>query len=208
MIFVGDVHRHWGVFDLLLQRFQDKTVIQVGDLGLDYPINNPPAATLMMPANTYFIRGNHDNQTVAKQYANYLGDYGCKVIDGHKVFWVSGAWSIDQAKRTEGVNWWRDEELSMDTLADATELYAQEKPDVVVTHDCPTTVSEELLNRYHIPGTYVKPKIKTRTDQALQSMFEIHQPKHWIFGHFHTDWIANVNGTTFNCLNELSFLEV
>jgi hypothetical protein len=205
MIIIGDVHGHWPAYQMLLDRFPDQLSIQVGDFGL-LPSNKPP----YIPKNAYFIRGNHDDRKLAIQYANYLGDYGCSynLIPSKKVFWVSGAWSIDQARRTEGIDWFRDEELSIADLNEAINLYDVERPDIVITHDCPTEIGEALLNRYHIPGTVARPKHKTRTDQALQAMFEIHQPEHWCFGHYHTNWQTNVNGTKFNCINELSFLEI
>lgn len=204
MIFIGDVHGHFEAFNILLERFPEEICIQVGDLGVGFPKKKDP----FIPKNTFFIRGNHDSPQVARTYANYLGDFGYKIIDDKKVFYVSGAWSIDANKRTEGIDFWSDEELTIAQLQNAIDLYEEIKPDIVVTHDCPTEVGEALLNRYHIPGTNPRPKYKTRTDQALQAMFEIYQPKHWIFGHYHTDWTQIINGTEFNCLNELSWCKL
>ena len=50
----------------------------------------------------------------------------------------------------------------------------------------------------HPPGT-----IETRTNAALQRMFEAHQPDRWVFGHYHTRWDAKLNGTRFTCLDML-----
>ena len=32
-------------------------------------------------------------------------------------------------------------------------------------------------------------EFSSRTSQLLERMFEAHQPDHWIFGHFHRDWV-------------------
>lgn len=53
--------------------------------------------------------------------------------------------------------------------------------------------------------------IATRTSTALQAMLDIHQPKEWIFGHYHYTLqfqIANEAGemlrTKFTCVGELA----
>jgi hypothetical protein len=33
-------------------------------------------------------------------------------------------------------------------------------------------------------------------------MFELHQPKLWVFGHYHTDYDEVIQGTRFVCVNK------
>jgi Icc-related predicted phosphoesterase len=135
-----------------------------------------------------------------------LGDFGTAEIDGRKIFYVSGAWSIDRAYRIEGVSWWPDEELSVVELNNAIDLYTQEKPEIMITHDGPSPATTWILNRFMLTsenGYREQSPAPTRTGHALSAMFEIHQPKIWIFGHWHYSWIKKIKGTVFVCLNEL-----
>ena len=202
---IGDIHGKWQDLNKILRNHKQipGTTILMGDIGVGFP----RATTLTLPTDTFFIRGNHDNPAVAKAHPQHLGDYGYKEIDGHRTFYVAGAWSIDQAFRTEDRTWWRDEELSIPELNAAHEQYVDTKPDIMLTHDGPNQATTPLLNRYAMfPGE--NPVIKTRTGQALTAMFEAYQPKVWIFGHWHATWRKEINGTLFICLNELEWLDV
>lgn len=201
VIVIGDVHGHFGAYELLCKRF-DQPTLQLGDMGVGFPDGKGPH----LGPTDYFFRGNHDNPKAAAKYANHLGDGGVAKSGSTKFFYVPGAWSIDHFMRKKGISWWPDEELSMGQLTDLVDLYEVTKPDLMITHDAPASIAEQLLNRYTIGNP--RPIYKTRTGQALQAMFEIHQPKRWIFGHYHTDWKKTVNGTEFQCLNELSWVEV
>ena len=208
MIFVGDVHGYLDTFRRELKKYKklypNETVIQIGDMGLGFP----KSQSSILPNYCNFVRGNHDAPNVCRAHPNYLGDFGSKEIDGHRTFFVSGAYSIDRAYRTEGISWWPEEELSIMELNTALEQYVEYKPEIMITHDGPSHATTWLLNRYilanNVPYVEQSP-IPTRTGQALTAMFEQYQPKLWIFGHWHTSWIKKINGTVFVCLNELEF---
>jgi predicted phosphodiesterase len=141
----------------------------------------------------YFIYGNHDDALICEKSPKFLGDFGIKQIDGRKVFFLSGAMSTDKQYRIEGKSWWAYEELTYVQLCDAAELYRREKPEIVITHDCPLTPRKEMFG-YRDAG---------RTVQALESMFADHQPEHWVFGHHHLNRAAQICGTRFVCVPEL-----
>ena len=141
----------------------------------------------------------------------FLGDYGLHEVPGFPpIFFCRGAWSIDQAYRRRRqefpnkgeVTWWPDEELSHEVLEKAIGFYKESKPEIVVTHECPhdmvqfVTNPEFCLNFGFPPGT-----IKTRTNLALQAMWEAHKPKLWAFGHYHARWDEAIDGTRFICLD-------
>jgi hypothetical protein len=42
----------------------------------------------------------------------------------------------------------------------------------------------------------------------LQQMFDVHKPKHWVFGHYHIRRDFEIDGTQFHCLPELDSLEI
>lgn len=39
-------------------------------------------------------------------------------------------------------------------------------------------------------------------------MFEMHQPRIWLFGHWHFDFDGVIDGTRFICLGELSYRDL
>jgi hypothetical protein len=196
MRIVGDVHGKIKQYNKIADGVSS---VQVGDMGFGF-------CSVTIPENGYFIRGNHDSPFLARKHPAYLGDFGVKEIDGIRFFFVSGAWSIDKALRIEGRSWWPDEELSVQELELAVDAYKAEKPDIVITHDCPSPAAAEILKEYSLTGD--PNVIPTRTGQALSAMFEVHQPKFWIFGHYHCDKVINIGQTEFVCLNELAFLDV
>jgi hypothetical protein len=192
MKFLGDVH---GKFDCL-PCLTSEVIYQVGDMGIGFGIYNEKM--LFDRPDVKFIRGNHDNPRNCKAFKDsYLGDYGCD--PGMEFFWMGGAMSIDRSRRTEGVDWWRDEELSYSGMLRAHDLYVKSMPSIVMTHDCP----EEVMKLIHPSNT-----VRSTTRNCLQSMFEKHQPKHWVFGHHHNSLSFSLKGTEFRCVNELEIYEI
>lgn len=97
--------------------------------------------------------------------------------------------SIDKHLRTPGIDWWEEEELSIPEFYQVLDNYESIKPNIIISHDCPTEV-------FNIKDT-------SRTRQFMDTMLEIHRPKLWIFGHHHMSINKNVNNTNYICLNEL-----
>lgn len=149
-----------------------------------------------------FIRGNHDSPDMCRIHPNYAGDHGM----WNGVYVIGGAYSIDWSHRTPGESWWPGEEQSIEDLARVKEEYLDLKPEIVASHECPTMVGQMLLR----DGGFRPEKwgsTESRTAQTMQSMFARYQPKFWVFGHYHRNWGAVVEGTRFQCLNELSVAE-
>ena len=202
MLAVGDV---LGKIRQYLARIEGaSSSFQIGDMGLGFKGVQLPE----LERKHRWFRGNHDNPSVCKQHPNYAGDYAYD--PEHELFWIAGAWSIDQAYRIPGVSWWFDEELTYDEFQKAKELYLEKKPKVVLSHDCPEMIGGLVVERgpgFYIIGDDGTPKlagkIRTRTGQCLQEMWEAHQPELWIFGHYHLSFDHKLNDTRFICLNEL-----
>lgn len=200
---IGDVHGKFGRYREIIRDVPFS--IQVGDMGCGFRNRmgewtaNPPYAA-MSQGRHLFLRGNHDNPEVCKRQKYWIRDGS--VVDG--IYCLGGAVSIDRAWRTEGFDWWPDEELSYAELARKIEEYAAIKPEIVVTHDCPASVAERIL------VTFNKAKIEdgSRTREALQTMLDIHQPKEWYFGHWHVSLSFVQGRTTFRCLDELEFVDI
>ena len=199
---VGDIHGHFGKFQKIIENFNG-TTIQLGDLGIGFPqkiinpayvFDNTQPYTINILTNFidngswFYIRGNHDSPNLCRKYKNYLGEYGIF----KNLFFVSGAWSIDREFRKENVDWWADEELSINQLHEMLDLYEKTKPEIVISHECPSRILKHLHSRI----------ISTRTGQALDGMLEIHVPNAWYFGHHHKSFqMTYENKCHFQCLN-------
>ncbi len=200
MRLIGDVHgKYRNYATLLMNTPDDMPSIQVGDFGIGFGPVPTQLEELMVKRGDKFIRGNHDKPSECKQHSQWIPD-GSVYND---VFCIGGASSIDRAYRTEDVDWWPDEELSIAELNKAIDIYTQIKPKVVVSHDCPEAIARILFEHiYTEEGS-------NRTRDALQAMYDIHMPQFWIFGHWHTNRMALFqNTTTFVCLNELNYIDI
>jgi hypothetical protein len=233
--FIGDVHGKIAEYTRILKRdVGTAPCLQLGDMGLGFSGTVLP---IQLPQHS-FIRGNHDDPAACRAHRNYAGDYGTlsgvalnlAEVPYPVVFFCGGAISIDSEWRkawnaqeqwewTKWKSksstpprkvWWEDEEMSQADLDEALALYVATKPDIVATHEAPTKAAEFLLAHGFRPEK--RECAYTRTSRTLQQMLDAHQPKRWLFGHYHRDMEftlgSKVNGTIFNCLTELSLLGV
>lgn len=223
--FIGDVH---GKLHKYLNRANGaKYSIQLGDVGFKEEYDYLRNADL--DANFHkILGGNHDdyheeNGVFVNQTPHFLGDFGIHTIpDFGDIFFVRGGRSIDYSSRTEGYDWFRLEEMQHIQGLKALELYKETKPQLMISHECPEEAihllqeDRELKARRKKKGPYfyqVKtwngmPILPSKTAFLLQGMFEIHQPKIWLFGHHHQSFNGVHNGTRFICLNELQYMDI
>jgi hypothetical protein len=188
--FISDVHGKWNAYEQICA--QHEHTIQVGDFGIGFEKVVGRYSPILSNRHR-FIRGNHDDPAGCKDHPNFIPDGHTEVISGTKVMFVGGAFSIDRHWRTEGINWWRDEENSYRDFLTFFETYEAFKPDLMVTHDCPTDFAKLFMLGAH------KPLYDSTTGAALQTMFDIHQPNRWVFGHWHTHIDQIYKGTRFFC---------
>jgi hypothetical protein len=191
MLLIGDVHGKFDQYARILDEAEKSgpiESIQIGDMGVGFGV-----PFMNMGPDHRFIRGNHDNPAECRKSPNYMGDYG--YWPDKKIYYIGGAYSVDFMYRAVGVSWWPDEELSIPELQLVIEDFVRNKPDIVITHECPTQIRPMVLPNAQL--------VQTKTDQALQLCFERWKPALWVFGHYHTSWTRKVGGTEFRCLNEL-----
>lgn len=192
--FIGDVHGKVERYKEIIDNCDYS--ICVGDFGFkkqwEWLQNNP---TSQSNGPHYIVPGNHDYIPKINKHP-YTGNHD--EIEHYKIFVVRGADSIDKHLRTEGVDWFADEELNYQEQLEAFDAYCQCKPRIVVSHDCPQSVMQTLFG-------YPE---KSQTRNMLQAMFNEHKPELWVFGHFHQSKDVNILGTRFVCLNELETLTI
>lgn len=205
--FIGDVHGYWNTYKGVIKDVENS--IQVGDLGMGFTSHSewaPDSAKAFdkrfNQGGHRFIRGNHDNPEEVKRSRGWIHDGMVEHTDlGNSIFYLGGAWSIDWQYRTLGVDWWIEEELSLEELTILIERYKELKPDIMVTHTAPIGIPAGPMG-IRVFGN------GGRTELALQEMLEYHRPKKWIFGHWHQNFDQVVDGTRFICLNELEYIDL
>lgn len=186
--FIGDIHSDWGMYRDILYRHPGEYTYQVGDLGLGFmPLVDH---SWINPYKNKFIRGNHDNPKLCSPMLGYLGDFGSFTAEGHSIFYVSGAMSMDKASRIPGKSWWPDEELSYKWLMEAIKVYSSRSSDIVLTHCAPMIIKRKLGVGYS----------QSITESALDTMLALRRPRLWVFGHYHQAFDETINGTRFVCV--------
>lgn len=189
---IGDVHGKYDRYHKLIrQEDYYPYTIQLGDFGFKYETlkNVDSTKHIILP-------GNHDNYNMCYRYPHFLGDYGYTKLNGVEFFYYRGAYSTDRQHRTVGIDWWENEQVSIDQFMKARELYREIKPRIVITHDCPQNIAARMLN----PGDRI---YENMTGWALQELLNIHEPEYWFFGHWHHSRNIKYGNTNFMCLDEL-----
>lgn len=160
--FIGDVHGNFAEYQKAIKDIHEidkrAITIQVGDLDLKNGDEIPN-----LGENNWFIQGNHDDIDACKKHPNFMGKYGFK--DG--VFFMGGAKS--------GRGGYKNEELSDKDLEAAIKLYSDKRPEIVVTHQAPQSIHEDFMCKND----------KSRTGEALEKMWQLHNPHVWAYGHYH-----------------------
>lgn len=185
--FIGDVH---GQFEFLREK-QDEAdfSLTVGDIGYDYSALDGIYQQRGGYERHRMIKGNHELHPLLnspKRPAYFLDNFGVwELPGGLSVFYLGGAWSIDHAYRTPGVDWFPEEELSGQELSDAIDLYSTVKPHIVATHEAPFCCIPYVTDPSFAKQYGYTDPIKTATNWTLQMFLRIHQPISWFFGHYH-----------------------
>lgn len=193
---IGDIHGNTGALLGLLHDLNDPSnddyVIQIGDFGIGFGAEKELG--FFNPAQLGILAGNHDNYAILENYMHNLGRFGVKEIGGKKIFFVSGAWSIDYAWRTPGVSWWPYEELSMEECEQCLQLWERHcsEIDLVISHDGPLNATSLILGSW---------PHETNTGRLLWEMWKTYEPREWRFGHWHVCWQKQIGDTHFRCLN-------
>ncbi len=204
---VGDVHGKYLQYAKIARKAKKEGLktVQLGDMGFSYGHFKHFG---LDPEDHSFFGGNHDNYDIYSYSPNALGDYGFVNMGDVEFFFVRGAFSVDKFRRSAGIDWWLNEELTEEEFYEAREVYLQIRPSVMITHDAPDTMRDFMLDNGFVNSIAGDKKIFTRTGRQLDLMFQACQPKLWIFGHWHFSCDHKIEGTRFICLSELERFDI
>lgn len=200
----GDVHGKYMDFHRKIEQNKSERIIQLGDFGLEYSYLD-----YLNPMFFKFVQGNHDCYDKHCKTDHMLGDYGSEFFWGMEFFFIRGEFSVDYKERqklnsTTNKIWWVDEELSKTEMRKALKAYKKDKPEIMITHGCPTEIAQKISSPYVLKAFGFDPKnFTTNTQELLQSCFDSHKPNIWVFGHHHQNLDFYHKGTRFICVDEL-----
>lgn len=187
--FIGDVHQLYPQYFNLINDNKVDYSVALGDIGFDYHVLKS------IDINKHrCLAGNHDNYDVISAYPIFLGDYGVYKCSNTSMFYIRGGYSIDRQYRTPHKSWWPQEQLNYNQTNAALKEYKQNKPYLMISHECPSEILPLIFTTV-FPPSY--------TAKLLQSCFEYYKPNMWIFGHMHKSFRIQYKNTQFIGLNEL-----
>jgi hypothetical protein len=202
-VLMGDLHGNFAHLDYMIRknpRWSSVTI--VGDVGLGFPNTFQVPFKSSIPIR--FIRGNHDNpefiRNLPEEWAGANWHY---IPDGHfenNTLYLGGAWSIDKADRTPGMNWWYDEEIGLDEQIWIMEKIIKIRDTgrhiaAIVSHDGPLSITRRV-GHFQVETDTGK-FLEYLRDKALTGKLK---PKFWYFGHYHRHFLKTIGGTVFKCI--------
>lgn len=218
MRIIGDVHGKYYEYYNIAKNVEYS--FQLGDFGFSNAWDALSYSDLDH-AKHKVGQGNHDPHDIVHNYKHFAGRYGPVEIGGTKAYWIGGALSIDlvyrvahwlQANRDPSQKtWWAEEQLCLEEMGECREQWSIIKPELVISHTAPSAIINLFANNR--PGNILDHfgwgyDYQDVTSQFLTSLWDIHRPKLWVFGHFHLSYDATVRDTRFKCLAKLEHFDL
>jgi len=196
MRFIGDIHGAYAPYVKIISEVQDS--VQIGDFGYGFGYKGKSEYIddflSKVPGRHRAIRGNHDSLSEISRSSHWIPDGTIE----NGVMYIGGATSIDKAYRTEGEDWWADEEVDPKLMESFIDKYNSERPHTMVTHEVP----EFLVPFLSIGSPFGNVQEYSNTRRTFDKMYlySYHTPKTWIFGHWHMKVDFQHENTRFICL--------
>jgi len=204
ILIIGDTH---GDISLIKKgitlglHHECKRIIQVGDFGFFPKIYPEFISSFSSPLPFFFIDGNHDDHSILPHSSLNIVDVQTLGFSCHNLFYIprgylqrwgesnilfmGGAQSVDKIYRTQGIDWWSNEEINpkdFNTALSYRNLYPS--IDLLITHECPRT---EAIN---YPG-----EKQDYSSRAISELIEVYNPSLLIHGHHHQSYLIKYKDT-------------
>lgn len=210
-VICGDWHQNTEYVTKLLAElslYYVTDIIHVGDVGFmgryrDEYVHYLDNLLTQYHINLYFIEGNHEDYEWLGQlpkdelglghvtsHIKHIPRGSQYVVAGKVCTFIGGGVSVDQNIRVKGRDWWSEEEITDEQVAQYKQLV---KTDVLITHDAPSGCGLPL------PQTFFDPKLIHKSNQhrnKLEDIREALQPDVIICGHYHLahNQVYSLNG--------------
>lgn len=165
------------------------------------------------PYTIAFVDGNHENFNLIKEKEQIENWNGGKVgriskniihllrgeiynLNGKRVGVMGGADSVDKWHRIENKSWWKTETITNEDVETfRANLDSNNKIDIMLTHDCPSSLVPIIKLYSGINGGRI-----TNSQKQLEIINNLANIEKWYFGHWHLDRKIN---SKFECLYKL-----
>lgn len=200
IVLVGDIHGDWTAFNAFMAREKPDLVLQTGDFGFWPGRGNLDPLTMLMPGNStiHWIEGNHedheeiyeelmDGGPISPNLSNVIYQprgSTIKLPDGRTVLFAGGAFSVDNAARQPGWDWFPDYEILQDSDLVNFPDPKQVQIDIVISHTAPHEFAVSGLPWEQWPKWW--DKTPDPSQRVLSNILRRYQPKQWFLGHFHS----------------------
>lgn len=198
-VVVGDIHGAWPTFNAFIVRENPELIIQTGDFGYWPGRGDLDPLTMLRSGSTiiHWIEGNHeDNEEICEELAgggpispdlpNVIYQPRGSTIelpDGRTVLFAGGAFSVDNAVRQPGWDWFPDHEMLRESdLANFPEP-KNVQIDIVISHTAPREFSVSGLPWNQWPKWW--DKTPDPSQRILSKVLRRYRPRKWFLGHFH-----------------------
>ncbi|MDD2620941.1 MAG: metallophosphoesterase, partial [Syntrophomonadaceae bacterium] len=191
---MGDVEGDWKTMMETINEDRPDMVLQVGDFGY-WPGRPEYKYSRKMFNNQipiYFCDGNHEDHKNLRKLCKQHGS-SCPIAvglnlfymprgsvltlpDGRNVLFMGGAESVDKRQRTPGYDWFQQEIILPEDIANLPS--EDTKVDIVISHT--STLEFQIVPDIYA-GIFASDPCRAMLSQVLQK----YQPDLWYFGHFH-----------------------
>ena len=182
---------------VLLADEERPAILHLGDFGI-WPgvdgvlyLNRVVGACLEYGVDLRFIDGNHEDFTQLEDLRIREGQLVNWLPRGYRWTWHDRTWlalgggvSLDRACRTEGLDWWPQEEISDEQEA---AVIADGHADVLISHDRPSGVIHTFPDR---PSWWDQRDVdrSEQHEKRMQRIVDAVQPSYVIHGHLHRSY--------------------
>lgn len=179
-------------------------VIVLGDFGIIWQDREKTTKILEIlgshKCQLAFVDGNHENFNLIKEMEIIIEWNGGRAgllpggiihllrgeiynINGKRIGVCGGANSIDKYRRTEGVSWWADEEITKENVVELLSNAGDNTHlDIMLTHDCPAKMTKQVALFSGVNGAEI-----SNSQKMLDIIDNSLKIDKWYFGHWHID---------------------
>ncbi len=205
VLFTGDTHGNFTALNQLILNLEPDTVIVAGDFGYwDLSVFGGAEGSfchdsLVHPkTKIYFCDGNHeDHRRLAELIRGkdisgpvkagtdlfYMPRGSVLQLNGRKILFAGGAFSIDRAYREEGKTWFPEEEMTEKDLERMLSRTDLSEIDTVVSHTCPAAAFPAVCEACGLQPEWVNHDFTANCLEELRQ--RLPNVRDWYFGHWH-----------------------
>lgn len=162
---------------------------------------------LKLSENTkfYWCDGNHERHDLIKNICNneisknifYMKRGSVLTINDKNILFFGGANSIDYKNRTPGIDWFPEENISINDMNNLP----NKKIDIIISHTCP--LEFDISKHFYLYDN----KETECNRKYLSEILKMYNPYLWYFGHWHKSMEYKYKNTKFIGLNKINFLK-